>query len=94
MSMPHKEPTRDRRASAEVFASARRLRLGMAVRLNLVRLRLLPSLLCHGPLSLLRLLGYFLERSSGWPSPLSGDCTFLNLHWGDASCRLGAARPL
>ena len=75
----HRDPTRDCRASADVFAAARKL--GMAVRLSLARLRLLPSLLCHGPLSLLRLLGYSLERS--WPSLLAGDCALLHMHWGD-----------
>ena len=80
MSMPHKDPTRGRRTSSEVFAATRRL--GMGVRLSLARLRLLTSLLRSGPRSLLRLLDYLLERGSGWPSLLACDCALLDLHWG------------
>ena len=47
MSMPHKDPTKDRSACDEVFAACGKL--GMATRLAMARLRLLGPVLLHGP---------------------------------------------
>ena len=67
MSMPHRDPTKDRHSEAEVLAVSRRL--DMPSRLALARLRLLRSVLVHGPAALLRLLDYLAARSDGWAGP-------------------------
>ena len=56
MSMPHRDPTKDRSASDEVLAACGKL--GMATRLALARLRLLGPVLQHGPRALLALFDY------------------------------------
>ena len=65
MSMPHRDPTRDRCANAEVVAACGKL--GVSTRLSLARLRLLDPVLVHGPQALLRLCDYLAARGRGWP---------------------------
>ena len=54
--IPHRDPTRDRRASAEVLAACGKL--GMVTRLALARLRLLAPVVQHGLQALHRLFDY------------------------------------
>ena len=86
--MPHRDPTRDRCASAEVLAACGKL--GMSTRLSLARLRLLGPVLLHGPRALLRLCDYLAARGRGWPSLTVGDLDLVHLHWGGAEGSLGA----
>ena len=71
MTMPHRDPTRDRCASAEVLAACGKL--GMSTRLSLARLKLLGPVLLHGPQALLKLRDYLAARDRGWPSLIVGD---------------------
>ena len=66
MSMPHRDPTRDRSASDEVLAACGKL--GMATRLSLARLRLLGPVLLHGPQAIHRLFDCLVARNCWWPS--------------------------
>ena len=54
---------------------------GMALRLSLARLRLLPSVLAGGALSLLLTLDFLAERDAGWPAALRRDVKLLDRHW-------------
>ena len=89
MSLPHRDPTRDRSASAEVLAACGKL--CMATRLSLARLRLLGPVLTHGPQALLRLCDYLVARSRGWPSWIVGDLDLVHFHWGEGSLGAGVA---
>ena len=89
MSMPHKDPTKDRSASDEVLAACGKL--GMSTRLALARLRLLGPVLLHGPRAVLVLFDYLLMRGRGWPSLVVADLELVHLHWGVGSCGTGAS---
>ena len=89
MSMPHRDPTRDRCANAEVLAACGKL--GMSTRLSLARLRLLGPVFTHGPQAFLRLCDYFAARDRGWPSLTDGDLDLVHLRWGEVSLGSGAA---
>ena len=89
MSMPHGDPTRDRRASAEVLAACGKL--GMVTRLTLARLRLLAPVVQHGPQAFHRLFDYLAARGSGWPALIVGDFDLVHLHWGGGSLGSGVA---
>ena len=89
MSMPHRDPTKDRSASDEVLAACGKL--GMATRLALARLRLLGPVLLHGPQAIPVLFDYLLARNCGWPSLVVADPDLVHLHWGEGSLGTGAA---
>ena len=89
MSMLHRDPTRDRCASAEVLAACGKL--GMSTRLSLARLQLLGPVLLHGPQALLRQCDYLAACDRGWPSLIVGDLDSVRLHWGEGSSGAGAA---
>ena len=92
VSMPHRDPTRDRCANAEVRIGGLWCgKLGMSTRLALARLRLLGPVLLHGPEALLRLCDYLAARGRGWPSLIVGDLDLVHLHWGEGSLGAGAA---
>ena len=80
MSMPHRDPTRDRHAGAEVLASAGRF--GMSMRLSVARLRLLTTVVLHGPRALLLLFDYLAARGCGWPQLLREDLALVHKHRG------------
>ena len=80
MSMPHRDPTKDRSASDEVLAACGKL--GMATRLALARLRLLGPVLLHGPRAVHVLFDNLLARNCGWPSLVVLDLDLVHLHWG------------
>ena len=87
--MPHKDPTKDRSASDEVFAACGKL--GMTTRLALARLRLLGPVLLHGPKAVLVLFDYLLMRGRGWPSLVVPDLELVHQHWGEGSCGTGVS---
>ena len=89
MSMPHRDPTRDRSASDEVLAACGKL--GMATRLSLARLRLLGPVVLHGPQAIHRLFGYLVARGCGWPSLIVGGLGLVHRHWGEGSLGAGVA---
>ena len=89
MSMPRRDPTKDRCANAEVLAACGRL--GMSLRLSLARLRLLGPVLLHGPRALLRLCDYLAARGRGWPSLIVSDLDLVHFHRGEGSLGTGAA---
>ena len=89
MSMPDRDPTKDRCASAEVLAACGKL--GMSTRLSLACLKLLGPVLLHGPQALLRLCDFLVARDRGWPSLIVGDLDLVHLHLGEGSLGAGAA---
>ena len=89
MSMPHRDPTEDSCANAEVLSACGKL--GMSTRLSLAGLRLLGPVPLHGPQALPRLCDYFAARDRGWPSLIVGDLDLVHLHWGEGSLGVGAA---
>ena len=90
--MPHRDPTKDRRAGAEVLAACGEL--GMATRLSLARLRLLIPVVQHGPEAFVRLFDYLAARGRGWPALPVGDFDLLHLHWGAGSLGAGESALL
>ena len=90
MSMPHRDRTRDRIASAEAVLAACG-KLGVSTRLSLARLWLLGTVLLNGPQALLRLYDYLAARNRGWPSLTVGDLDSVHLHWGEGSLGAGVA---
>ena len=62
--MPHRDPAKDRRVSAEVLAACGKP--GMVTRLTFVRLRLLAPVVQHGPQALHSLFDYVPCRAWQW----------------------------
>ena len=93
MSMPHRDPTRDRSATYVVLGCWRHAcgKLGMVTRLSLARLRLLGPVVLHGPQAIHRLFDYFVARDCGWPGWIVGDFGLVHLHWGEGSLGAGVA---
>ena len=89
MSMPHRDPTRDRRARSEVLAACGKL--GMVTRLALAHLRLLGPVAQRGPQALQRLFGYLVACGCGWPALIVGGLDLVHLHWGEGSLGAGVA---
>ena len=89
MSMPHRDPTRDRSASAEVLAACGKL--GMVTRLSLARLRLLGPVVQHGPQAIHRLFDYLVARGCGWPALIVGDLDLVHLNRGEGLLGAGVA---
>ena len=89
MSMPHRDPNKDRSASDGVLAACGKL--GMATRLALASLRLLGPVLLHGPQAIHALFDYLLARTCGWPNLVVLGLDLVHLHWGEGSFGTGVA---